>query len=190
MIMEESDPRHLLVKIAKILEGLKIPYLVTGGIAVLLWGRPRFTADIDIVVNLQPENIEDLTSALKELKGYADEDEMKHALEKKDEFNFIDPNSGIKIDFWILKNDEFDASRLKRRVSREIMGQKIYFTSPEDLILIKLIWYKESSSSRHLEDIESILKISGDKIDRIYIQEWAAKLSVSKIWEDYPQNNF
>lgn len=46
---EETDPRKLLIKIAKILKELKIPYLVTGGVAVLIWGRPRFTADIDIL---------------------------------------------------------------------------------------------------------------------------------------------
>jgi len=184
---EETDPRHLLIKIAKILDELQIPYLVTGGIAVLVWGRPRFTADIDIVVELQSENLSQLADKLKELKGYIDEGELKRALEKKDEFNFIDPNSGIKVDFWVVKNDDFDASRLKRRIPKEILGQKIYFTSPEDLILIKLIWHKESGSSRHLEDIESILKISGDKIDQPYIKEWATKLNLSKVWEDFAQ---
>ncbi len=50
--MREADPRQLLVSITKTLKYLNIPYLVTGGIAVLVWGRPRFTADIDIVVEL------------------------------------------------------------------------------------------------------------------------------------------
>jgi hypothetical protein len=49
MTKKLEGPRELLIEIAKILDKLKIPYLVTGGIAVLIWGRPRFTADIDII---------------------------------------------------------------------------------------------------------------------------------------------
>ena len=48
-----GDPRHLLIRIVEILNKLEIPYIVTGGIAVLIWGRPRFTANIDIVIQLK-----------------------------------------------------------------------------------------------------------------------------------------
>ena len=55
--MENQDPRHLLIKVVKILSKLNIPYLVTGGVAVLVWGRPRFTADIDLVVEIKREDL-------------------------------------------------------------------------------------------------------------------------------------
>jgi Na+/glutamate symporter len=45
-------PEELLKKIAKILDDLKIPYAVTGGFAVSIWGIPRYTADIDIIIEL------------------------------------------------------------------------------------------------------------------------------------------
>jgi len=48
------ETENLLTKIAKELENLKIPYLVTGGIAVAVWGRVRATLDIDIVIENQP----------------------------------------------------------------------------------------------------------------------------------------
>jgi len=51
--MELIDPRQLLVKVAKVLDNLSIPYVVTGGMAVTIWGRVRFTADIDIVIELK-----------------------------------------------------------------------------------------------------------------------------------------
>ncbi len=54
---EQIDPRHLLINIARILKQLKIPYIITGGMAVLIWGRPRFTADIDIVVELKKKDM-------------------------------------------------------------------------------------------------------------------------------------
>lgn len=181
--MKQIDPRHLLVKIAKILGQLKIPYIVTGGIAVLIWGRPRFTADIDIVIKLQQEKIDELEKALLELgrTGYVDKETIKQALERRGEFNFIDGETGMKVDFWIEKGTELDRLRFKRKKAKIIKGQQIYFISPEDLILTKLQWYQKSQSTRHLEDVESIIKISGKKLNMKYLRNWAKKLGVSKI---------
>jgi len=63
----QANPRYLLANIAKILKRLEIPYIITGGMAVLLWGRPRFTADIDIVIELKEKYIDKLETALREL---------------------------------------------------------------------------------------------------------------------------
>lgn len=177
--MEEIDPRHLLVTIAKILKKLKIPYIITGGIAVLVWGRPRFTADIDIVIELPEEKVKGIKEALLALgkAGYIDEISVKLAISREGEFNFIDGVTGVKVDFWIFKkSDPFDASRFKRRRVRTILDEKIYFTSPEDLILIKLKWYLESKSSKQLEDIESIFKISSKILDKRYLASWAKRI--------------
>lgn len=171
--MEQGDPRHLLIEISKILEKLKIPYIVTGGIAVLVWERPRFTADIDIVVDLKLENIEILAKTLLLFgkANYIDKKIMKEALKHGGEFNFIHGETGIKVGFWVLERIPFELSRIKRRVAKNVLGKKVYFTSPEDLILSKLRWYQQSQSSRHIEDIESILKISGKKLDRNYLKQ-------------------
>lgn len=186
--MEKSDPRYLLLKIAKILKALKIPYMITGGIAVLMWGRVRFTADIDIIVELRREDASRLKKALRKLgqAGYLNEETMLQAIDNFGEFNFIDGESGVKVDFWILKKDDpFDVIRLKRRKRRMLHGEKINFISPEDLILTKLQWYAKSNSSRHLEDIESILKISRKKLDIPYLKKWTKKLgyfNLLKTW--------
>ena len=183
--MESIDPRHLLINVVKILERLKIPYMITGGMAVFVWGRPRFTADIDIVVELEPENVNDLEEALLALSeaSYIDKDTIKRALMRHGEFNFIDGKTGVKVDFWVLDKNSFDKSRLKRRIGRKILNQNIYFSSPEDLILSKLLWYEKSQSARHLEDIESILKIQ-KKLDLRYIRKWAKEQSTTKIFKD------
>lgn len=190
--MEQTDPRHLLVNIAKILERLKIPYLVTGGMAVLVWGRPRFTADIDIVIKLKQENIDSFKKALMAFSraGYVDESVMREAVSKKGEFNFIDGETGVKVDFWVLKEaNPFDASQLERKKVKNILGQKVYFISPEDLILSKIKWYQESQSSRQLEDVESILKISGRKLDTKYLKQWAKRLGVLGILNKLEKQN-
>lgn len=181
--MPEVDPRQLLVKIAKTLKRLKIPYLVTGGIAVLVWGRPRFTADIDIVIELQESKASNLMKALRGIgkAGYIDEATIRDAIRRQNEFNFIDGDTGVKVDFWPLRrNDPFDSSRLKRKIAKRILGESVYFTSPEDLMLVKLKWYKESGSSRQMEDVESIVKISGDKLDKSYLKQWSRGLDIEE----------
>lgn len=183
--MEQTDPRMLLVNISRIFDKLKLLYLVTGGMAVLVWGRPRFTADIDIVVEIESSHVESFVKALKNLgeAGYIDQDIVDETVENGGEFNFIDGVTGIKVDFWVSSNENFDLSRFKRRCAKEILGQKIYFTSAEDLILSKLKWFRESRSNRHLEDAESVLKISGKDLDFKYLKEWVVKLGLGSEFE-------
>jgi len=171
-IITWMELENTLKKVAKILIKLRIPYLVTGGVAVVVWGRPRYTADIDIVIELKKDKIEKLIAALIK-EGYVDKEAVSEALKYRSEFNFIDRESSLKVDFWILRDSEFDRSRLKRAVLRKIFGTKIYFSSPEDLILRKLLWFNDSKSSRQLEDIHSIMAIIKDKLDYDYLRKWA-----------------
>ena len=126
--MEQSDPRQLLIHVAKTLNQLAIPYAITGGMAVFVWGRPRFTADIDIVVELEKWHIADLEKALKAFggAGYIDKAMMEEAFAHRSEFNFIDGNSGIKVDFWVMGDDSFSRSKMQRRVPIEFEGEKVY----------------------------------------------------------------
>lgn len=179
---DTMEQEELLIKIAGILEKLNIPYAVTGGIAVSVWGRARFTADIDIAVELFPEKLKDLASELLKIDKdvYVDELSMQRALEKKGEFNFIHPASGLKVDFWVLKGTSFDKKEVERKISREFSGTSVSFISPEDLILRKLLWYKMTESDRQLEDIKSVLERQ-KKLDIKYIKKWAKIHSTNKI---------
>lgn len=184
--MEQIDPRTLLLQIVAILDRLGIPYLITGGMAVFVWGRPRFTADVDIVVEISPSQGEALTAAVRELgeHGYLDAEAVREAIAGKGEFNFIDGTTGVKVDFWVSAGDEFDQSRLRRRLPKKISDREIFFSAPEDLILSKLHWYAQSGSTRHLEDIRSILAISSELLDVKYLMGWIEKLDYGKFWSE------
>ncbi|PIQ92612.1 MAG: hypothetical protein COV69_02035 [Parcubacteria group bacterium CG11_big_fil_rev_8_21_14_0_20_39_14] len=181
-------PEKLLYKIAEILRELKISYAITGGFAVSVWGKPRFTADIDVIVELVRKNIRPLSKALLSIDKdvYVSEDAMRNALERKGEFNFIHPQTGLKVDFWITesKADVYGSVKLKRAIPKAVNKQKIFFVSPEDLILSKLMWHKESGSSKHLEDIKTIFNNSKLKLDLKYIKKWAARHSTIKILDN------
>lgn len=185
--METINPEKLLLKVIPILDELQIDYYVTGGFAVSVWGRPRATFDIDIVVKLLEPKVKPLATALRKISkfGYIDEETAQEALKNGGEFNFIDPETGVKVDFWAKISDEKTKLQFKRRVAKKIEKQNVYFVSPEDLILNKLLWYKESQSTRHIEDIESVLKIS--KVDKRYLKNWVEKLDVADIWARIPK---
>jgi hypothetical protein len=176
------DFQKILAKTAKILEALKIPYAITGGYAVSVWGRPRATFDIDIIVELFYPQTETLANALDKFSklGQVDRKMMESAAIRKGEFNFIHVETGIKIDFWILDKSPFSTSQLKRRKAKIINGQKIYFIAPEDLVLAKLLWHKKSGSDYQLKDVESIIKRQ-KKLDWKYIKKWAAIQSTLKV---------
>lgn len=177
------DLEITLKKVAKILRKLKIPYLVTGGVAVVVWGRPRYTADIDIIIELKSKMVKEFVAALGK-EGFVDENVVNEALKYQSEFNFLDKETFMKVDFWILQDSDFDRSRLKRAVARKIYGQRIYFSSPEDLILKKLLWFNESKSTRQLEDIHSVLAIIKDKLDYDYLRKWAKKQDTLDLLEE------
>lgn len=185
-----TEQEELLKKISEVLGGLRIPYIVTGGIAVTVWGRPRFTADIDVVIELLPQKLDALAERLLALNKdvYADKVSMQRALEKRGEFNFIHPASGLKVDFWILKGDAFSREQIERKVRRKIGGVSVDFISPEDLVLSKLLWHRESGSERQLEDAASVLK-KQKKLDRKYLRKWAKAQSTLKILELLKKNS-
>ncbi|MSU54593.1 MAG: hypothetical protein EXS48_02015 [Candidatus Staskawiczbacteria bacterium] len=157
-----------LIKIVKILDHLKIPYAITGGMAVSVWGRVRTTADVDIIVEFTPEDISGLAKELLQFDKdvYVSEEAIAQALEHKGEFNFVDPNTGLKADFWVVK-DYFNEQEIKRAIAKDFYGYNINFVCPEDLILSKLLWYKMTESTRQLEDIESVLSISEVNLEQV-----------------------
>lgn len=172
--------QELIVKIAKIFDELRIPYAITGGYATSIWGRLRATFDIDVIIELPMSKEKQFAEAIKTIAkiSYLDEGEVKKAIEHRGGFNFIHGDSGIKIDFFVTGDDDFSHAKLKRRMSQRIEDQQVYFLSPEDLILSKLIWCKDSGSELQLDDIESILKLQ-TSLDWAYLRKWA------KIQETY-----
>ena len=178
------EQHELLLYLVKCLENLKIPYLITGSIAAMAYGEPRFTNDIDIVADIEESLVDEFKSCFPETDFYLEIDSMKKALESKKQFNIIHPSSGLKVDVIVSKKDDFDRARFSRtkklKVSEVVSAS---FASPEDVIIKKMEYFQKGGSEKHLRDIASMLKISGQEIDRTYIASWARKLNLNLIWE-------
>lgn len=179
------EQHELLMFVVECLEKLNIPYLVTGAIASIAYGEPRFTNDIDVVVDMRMDHVDAFKSFFPENEFYLDTDSMREAINRRHQFNIIHPASGLKVDIIISKQDEFDQSRFARIKKLNVSESKsAFFASPEDVIIKKLEYFKQGQSEKHLRDIASMLKISSQLIDRAYVSSWAKRLTVIKIWEE------
>jgi len=177
------EPEDLLRFVVLVCEQLNLRYLVTGSTATIAFGEPRFTNDIDIVLDLPAEQIDNFCKLFPESDFYLSRQAARSAVRLKSQFNVIHPASGLKVDFMVFAPSEFNTSRMLRGRDLPALDDCVVrFASPEDVILMKLKYYKEGGSEKHLRDIRGVLAIQGDKIDRQYIVEWAAKLSVVEEW--------
>ena len=169
----------LLIKVTDKLHQLKIPYMMTGGIAVIFYGKPRLTHDFDLVVTIKPQQIPSLIKAFQD-EFFVSQEAIQNALSKQSMFNLIHFDSGIKVDFWMIQDNEFDRERFERRQKHGYGGKKVYFSSPEDIILKKILWFKESEIQKHLEDALGILEVQ-QNLDLNYLRKWANKLGIQDL---------
>ena len=178
------EPDELLRRLVETLERLDLPYLITGSVATILYGEPRFTNDIDVVVQLPPGRVDDLVEAFPGDEFYLDGERIRQAVANKSQFNIIHPASGLKIDIMVPAMDEFDRSRFARaKRVRPAEHYEATFASAEDVIVKKLQFYAEGGSDKHLRDIASVLRISASDVDRDYVTVWADRLGLRKIWD-------
>ena len=168
--------------VTDILESLNIEYHIGGSVASGIWGEMRYTQDIDLVADIKESQIDLLSNAFSP-RFYISKVAVKDAIAFGNSFNIIDNQTGWKVDIFVLPNDLFQQSRFdrKQRISINELGQTLNFSSPEDTILQKLLWYRmtEQGSEKQWRDILGILKLQQSVLDFIYIQEWADTLKLS-----------
>lgn len=178
------EPEDLLRHVRDVCDRLSLTYLVVGSTATIAYGEPRFTNDIDIVVDLPHGKIDDFCTAFPDDQFYISRSAVEQAVSNSFQFNVIHPASGLKVDFIVLSDSAFDQSRTARRRNLSVFPDgNACFASPEDVIIKKLIYHHEGGSDKHLRDIGGVLRIQGDKIDRDYITDWAKKFGVLHIWD-------
>jgi hypothetical protein len=179
------EPDELLKKLADIFDKMNIEYMVVGSKASIFYGEPRFTNDIDIVANIRLEQVKEFISHFPLEDFYISEDAMKQAIRDRMMFNIICPAAGIKVDIFIPKKDSLSKIELaKRKMLPLSKTVSAFCAAPEYVILKKMEYYREGGSEKHLRDISSMLKVSGDIINKQYITEWAEKMGVDEIWRE------
>lgn len=165
----------------------EIRYSIVGSVASSSYGMPRFTNDVDFVVDFEGVDLKEFLAAL-QTKFYLDGDGAIEAIEIGRCFNAIHLKAGYKFDFFPLEKGPFGEQQLLRRkfvLSSVPQFEDLEFaiTSAEDTVLAKLRWFREggSVSDRQWHDIAGILSTQQGKLDIPYLKHWAARLELSEL---------
>ncbi|UJS17515.1 MAG: hypothetical protein L3J17_00245 [Candidatus Jettenia sp.] len=178
-MIDELDVLRIVVKR---LESAGIPYMITGSIAANFYTTPRMTRDIDIVMEVEEKDTEILFSLFFH-DFYVNKDSIKNAIRTKQIFNIIHNEGIVKVDFIIRKDSNYRKIEFKRRRSMVFEGLNIHITSPEDLILSKLFWAKESLSEMQIRDVRNLLK-TVHNLDINYIEKWVRELGLEEVYNE------
>ena len=179
--MEQTD---LLRHVIQVLEEQGVTYMLVGSMASIIYGEHRFTADVDIVVELNAEQADALCAAFPAGEYYVSPEAAREAVRLRRQFNIIHPASGMKVDLILARSDPWGKSQVARRQRVKIMPDREgYIARPEDIIISKMRYYEMGGSVKHLRDITGILNVSGKKVDRAYIERWAEELGLKEVWD-------
>lgn len=173
---------QLLAEAVSALDAVGVGYVLTGSLVSSLQGEPRATHDVDLVIEVDLRAVDRLAEAFGAPRYYLDAAAARTALVQRGMFNLLDTNTGDKVDFWALTDSEFDRSRFERRIATSAFGCSVYVTSPEDTILQKLKWARDSGGSeRQLRDVVGVLELQGSALDAAYLDDWAVRLGVEAL---------
>jgi len=167
-----------------VLERLEIPYALVGSYGSSIFGEPRFTRDIDILIELPESKVSAFCAAFPASDFYLSEAAVREAIRGRFQFTLLHPASGNKVDFILPRNDPWSRSQLSRskriQLQPDLEGS---VAAPEDVIIGKLWYFSEGGGDRHLRDITGILRVSGEQVDRNEIERWAKEFGYLEIWQ-------
>ncbi|MBN1625037.1 MAG: nucleotidyl transferase AbiEii/AbiGii toxin family protein [Deltaproteobacteria bacterium] len=175
----------ILARIAIELKKADLPYMIIGGQAVLLYGTPRMTKDIDITLGVDIGFLEDILPSLDAMDLKIIPEDYKTFAEKTYVLPTKDETSGIRVDF-IFSFTPYERQAISNSRAVLLKGTNVMFASAEDVIIHKIF----AGRPRDLEDVRSIL-LKTPELDREYIRKWLSefekspdKKGLTKIFDD------
>ena len=154
--------------------------MLTGSTAANFYAVPRMTRDIDIVLEIKREDSHALVKLFED-DFYIDEETVLEAIEKNSMFNALHNDYVVKVDFIVRKPGEYRRLEFERRRLVDFAGQSIWVVSPEDLVLSKLYWAKDTFSDMQLGDVRNIISQLKD-MDFSYIEKWVQELGIEEVY--------
>jgi hypothetical protein len=165
------------------LERLALPYCITGSVAASVYGEPRLTADIDVVLLIRAADIAALRSVFPEVDYYVPPDEtllLEMSRDTRGMFNLIHHGTQFKADIYLALGDPLHAWALEHRRRIDLEGDGAWIAPPEYVILRKLEYLREGGQGKHVRDIRFILATT--PLDRTFIEGEVARLALEAQW--------
>jgi len=169
------------------LNKIGIRYMATGAVAAIIYGEPRLTHDIDLVIELKLEEVEKIQEAFPSGEFYCPpEDAIKLEIKRpsRGHFNIIHRETGFKADCYLMGDDKLHHWGISKRRELDVEGEPVWVAPPEYVIVRKLEYYREGGSEKHLKDIASILAVSPEQIDYDQLHEKISVYGLEKEWTE------
>jgi Nucleotidyl transferase AbiEii toxin, Type IV TA system len=177
------DPLALAGIVAHALDELGIPYVIGGSVASSLYGEPRSSLDLDLMIDATPEQAEALAAKLSS-DFYVPIEDVPDAARSRRSFNAIHLSTAMKVDFFFVEDEPFAKRQMDRRrkVFFENLGIELFFYAPEDVLIRKLLWFRagDGVSERQWRDVVGLLKSRAD-LDFGYLRDVAAELGLGDL---------
>ena len=163
----------LLEQLALALESRKIPYMLIGGQAVLLYGEPRLTADVDITLGREAEQVGEIIGMIKDLGWKVLVEDPETFVRQTLVLPCQDPHSKIRTDF-IFSFSPYEKQALDRAQKVSMGRAQVRYASVEDVLIHKVI----AGRPRDWDDVKNLL-IKNPSVDRSYIRRWLEQFEQS-----------
>ena len=164
---------------------LGIPYMVTGAVAAVVYGEPRLTRDIDLVVALRATQSRRFAAAWPDTAFYVPPPEAiqeETGRSSGGHFNVAHHETAMRADVYLPGADELMRWGLERATAHDVDGEPVRFAPVEYVIVSKLRYFQMGGSERHLRDIAGILSVSAEAVERGEVEGWARRCGVMKEW--------
>ena len=158
---------ELIVRIARSLDKEKVPYMIIGGQAVLLYGRPRLTRDIDITLGVDADQFEAAARVCADSGLEIRPGEPEAFAAETGVLPAEDVASRMRVDF-IFSFTPYEQQALSRTRQVDLGGYAVRFASCEDVIVHKMV----AGRAIDEEDVKSMLVKNKDSRDCQYIRKW------------------
>ena len=172
--MNNNPLLQSLREVCSFLDKAAIEYMLVGGMAVSIWAEPRATVDIDFLVSVRLADFDNLKQHLAESGRFVFIHEKPMIFGRVSFLRAtLKSNADISVDF-VFSDDFFKGKALKRREVARLTDFSLNITTPEDLIILKLLSGREQDRL----DAMKILEIQKGKLDMDYLQTWMEKLDL------------
>jgi len=181
-----STAANLFAVFTDRLEQIGVRYMVTGSVAGMLYGEPRLTHDVDVVVELVDDaQAEALVAAFPDDEFYCAPLEIvlvEARRAQRGHFNIIHHETGFKADIYLAGDDAYHREALQRRRALDLEGTRLQVAPPDYVIVRKLEYFREGGSIKHLDDIRAMLRVSGEDMDRDALEKTIAARGLHAEW--------
>jgi len=173
----------IVLRFIRAFDNLGVPYMLVGSYSSNIYGRPRSTQDADFVLELTTgDPIPELAKALSpDIR--IDPQMSFETVTGTMRYIASHPASAFKVEMFLLTADPHDATRFKRRQLVDFEGNKVWFPTPEDVVVTKLRWSKGGNRAKDVTDVAQVLAVRSNELDLSYIRHWCDRHGTRELFE-------